>query len=430
MDTANEEITANETDTTTTVTPEPTQPEITAPLAHPPTQPQPATTDPDLQALETELQEKPSIYTNNSQAKYWLLTCNNPDKHGYDYDLIQSTILTKFKTVVYYALCQEVSGTGTPHIHLYLACSSNIRFSMLQKHLPKWHIIKARGTAEESRAYLRKEGDKHKDKACTSVAGSFLEWGDISKCARHQGKRTDLSELYEMIKDGMTTYEILEAIPDHLTNISNIERVRLEVLSEKYRTVFRELEVTYIWGFTGTGKTRGVMEKHGYINIYRVTDYRNPFDSYKGEEILVLDEYLEQFSITDMNQYLDDYPVSLRARYSNKWAMWSSVYVIANIDILHQYTDERVNNPELWNALARRIHNIIKYDADGTITKMKLTDYLNQKLTRKPRKTPPPTPRLDAHMDNPPWHLTETIPTIPEQSQQPQPERKILDEDL
>ena len=136
------------------------------------------TTDPELLEIETELEEKPTFYTNSTQAKCWFLTCSNYTDHGYDYDNIPSILQSKFKTLVYYAMCKEVSRTtSTPHIHLYIACSSNIRFSMLQKHLPNWHILKAKGTVEQVVAYLRKEGEKHAEKASTYVFNSFFEWG-------------------------------------------------------------------------------------------------------------------------------------------------------------------------------------------------------------------------------------------------------------
>ena len=362
-------------------------------------------TDLELQETETELQEKPTFYTDNTQAKCWFLTCNNYADHGYDYDNIQTILQSKFKTLVYYAMSKEVSRTtSTPHIHLYIACSSNIRFGMLQKHLPNWDIRKAKGTVEEAGAYLRKEGEKHKEKAHTYVFNSFFEWGDISKCAKYQGQRTDLTELYEQIKDGMSTFEILESNPNHLKDITHIERVRLEILSEKYKNVFRVLETTYIWGATNTNKTRSVLEKYGYENVYRVTNYVNPWDGYKGQDVVVLDEYLSQFPITDFNQIADGYPMMLRARYFDRVANFTKLYLLSNSDIISQYPTERVHNKELWAAFARRIHAVRRHYADGTIIEMPLAEYLSKSKNKSNHNSPR---GIDDNMTNPPWHLVD-----------------------
>ena len=48
----------------------------------------------------------------------------------------------------------------------------------------------------------------------------------------------------------------------------------------------------YSYSMAKSAKTRSVMEGHSYAGVYRVTDYGHPFDSYAGEEVLLLDEYV------------------------------------------------------------------------------------------------------------------------------------------
>ena len=69
-------------------------------------------------------------------------------------------------------------------------------------------------------------------------------------------ERPDLAILYEYIKDGLSNYEIMEANPDHMLSLEKIERARQAVREQQYRETFRKLEITCIWGPTGTGKTR------------------------------------------------------------------------------------------------------------------------------------------------------------------------------
>ena len=90
-----------------------------------------------------------------------------------------------------------------------------------------------------------------------------------------------------MIRQGYSNYEIIFLCPHFSFNIEKIERIRQTIREEEYKSQFRQLEVTYIYGATGTGKTRGVMEKYGYSNIFRVTDYDHPFDNYKGQDVII-----------------------------------------------------------------------------------------------------------------------------------------------
>lgn len=44
------------------------------------------------------------------------------------------------------------------------------------------------------------------------------------------------------------------------------------------------MNVTYISGPTGVGKTRSVREGCGYANCYSVSDYKHPFDGYRVKQ--------------------------------------------------------------------------------------------------------------------------------------------------
>ena len=50
------------------------------------------------------------------------------------------------------------------------------------------------------------------------------------------------------------------------------------------------------------------MEKHGYSNVYRVTDYQHPFDRYAQEPVICFDEFRSSLMVGDMLDYLDGYP--------------------------------------------------------------------------------------------------------------------------
>ena len=132
-------------------------------------------------------------------------------------------------------------------------------------------------------------------------------------------------------------------------------------------TVRLDLEVIYISGATGTGKTRGVLESNGYSNVYRVTDYKHPFDSYNGQAVLAFDEFRSSLPIKEMLLYLDIYPIELPSRYTNKYACFNRVYIISNWSLEKQYKEVQKDDVETWNAFLRRIHKVVIYEKDGTV---------------------------------------------------------------
>ena len=119
------------------------------------------------------------------------------------------------------------------------------------------------------------------------------------------------------------------------------------------------------------------MEQHGYSSVYRVTDYTHPFDRYAQEPVLLFDEFRSSLMVGDMLDYLDGYPLALPARYANRQACYTTVYLISNIDLSEQYRNVQENEPATWRAFLRRIHHVVEYKADGsTIEHGNAMDYV------------------------------------------------------
>lgn len=74
-----------------------------------------------------------------------------------------------------------------------------------------------------------------------------------------------------------------------------IDLLRQTLTAEKYTVENRPLEVTYLYGASGTGKTWGIYQKHEAKNICRITNYRATrgisFDGYNGQDVLVFEEF-------------------------------------------------------------------------------------------------------------------------------------------
>lgn len=308
-------------------------------------------------------------------SRKWLLTINNPVEKGYTHDKLQE-LMKQFTNVTFYCMSDEIGlETKTYHTHLFMYSPNGIRFRTVQSRIPNCHIDYCKGTAQQNRDYVFKEGKyAGTDKEDTRVDGTQLEWGEMP--VERQGRRNDIVDLYDMIANGMSDFQILDTSPDYMLNLNQIRQTRQVIKSEKFKNTFRQLTTTYIWGSTGGGKTRYVMEKYGYENVYRVTNYKHPFDDYRGQDVVLFDEFRSSLPLADMLKYLDGYPVVLPCRFADTQACFTKVYFTTNIPLDKQYVNIQRDEVESYKAFLRRIHKSINWDTQADDCQMDFEDVL------------------------------------------------------
>ncbi|QHQ63642.1 hypothetical protein Ana3638_04910 [Anaerocolumna sedimenticola] len=318
-------------------------------------------------------QIKKDNYNNRRNRKYQL-TFNNPDKHKKTSHQSIKETLKQWENLIYWCMADEIA--KTLHTHLFIQFKNPIYFSSIKKAFPTAHIEEAQGTAKENKLYIIKEGKwAETEKGTTNLKDTYEEWGTIPE--QGQGKRNDLMNLYQMIKDGYSNVEILENNPDNILNLQHIDKARLEILSNQYKSERRlNLVVTYVSGKTGYGKSRHILDSHGDANVYRVTDYKHAFDTYNGEDVIVFEEYRSDLPIGNMLNYLDVYPLQLPARYNNRQACYNFVYIVSNWKLEDQYFNIKNEQPETYQAWLRRIHKVRVYTAPNTWNEYQPHDYL------------------------------------------------------
>lgn len=314
------------------------------------------------------------------QSRKYQLTINNPADTGFTHDKIKELLATRFKSFEYGAMCDEIGEQGTPHTHVFVCFRSPVRFSMVKKHFPTSHIEPAAGSIEQNLEYLQKTGKwAETDKAKTSIPGTFEEWGD--RPPENLGKDKDLENLYHLIVDEeLSNAEIIRLNNDYIMQIDKLDKIRTTHLQGKYKGQRRlDLKTEYVFGITGAGKSRDILDKYGDENVYRVTDYIHPFDHYSCESVLVFEEFRSSLTISDMLNYLDIYPITLKARYANKYACFNRVFIVTNWELEKQYAERQITDKESWQALLRRIHKVKHYvSKDEIITYDSIEDYMNR----------------------------------------------------
>lgn len=336
----------------------------------------------------------------DTQAYKYQITINNPlnaeikdgekkVKVSFDHEEIKKR-LAQMTTIQYFCMCDEIGKEeGTPHTHIFI-CSPNsaIRFSTVKKHFPTAHIENAYGTCQDNKDYFLKAGKwANTAKSETTVEGTFEEWG-IMPTKERMSAKAEYQYIFSLVQDGYQDAEILRMYPEAFLYLDKIQRARQTLLEDEAKSNWRDLEVTYIYGMTNTGKTRSVMEQYGYENVYRITDYAHPWDSYKMQDVVLFEEFRSSLRIQDMLSYLDGYPCTLPARYANKQAGFTKVHITTNIPLEKQYPEVQEKEPETWAAFKRRIHKVkVFYGDDVVDTFESVGEYLtfrSRKMVKEP----------------------------------------------
>lgn len=319
-------------------------------------------------------------------SRKWLLTINNPEEHNIDADKIIG-YFNLSKGNYYYCFCNEVGENGTPHIHLFVFRPSPIRFTTIKAMFPSAHIDKAMGTNQEIRAYILKHGAKfNKDEKghydyidAKNVRHTGINYSDTfyenKECPEeYQGVNSGSRLIVEMVQAGNSDNEIIEVVPTAYKDLDKIQRVRSMFRDEKFRKEWRDITTIYIYGSSGAGKTRSVMDKYGYENVYRVTNYNHPFDGYDGQDVVIFEEFRSSLKYADMLNYLDGYPLVLPCRYFDRQACYTKVFIISNVPPHEQYP--KADN-ESFKAFWRRVNEIQHFvKNDYVVTYSSYENYL------------------------------------------------------
>ena len=313
-------------------------------------------------ALETTMKK-------DTQGRNYVFTVNNPKQTEEEF----SEYLKSLEHIRYFIFGREKgdgdkdvdASTGTEHYQGYMEFEIPKRFSTIKNYLStetigvNAHIQKRKGTKQNCVHYVKKIGD-YKDKAHTRM-GELYEFGEFND----SGQRSDLTELMDDIEYGLDEIDLSRKHQGkYARHIGWADRFKQQTIVKKYGKMRRlNLEVTYIFGKAGVGKTRHVMDTYGDENVYRITDYDgNVFDNYNNEDIVVFEEYRSQIRIDMMLNFLDIYPLRLTARYNNKVACYTKVFIITNLPLSDQYKKVQESHPETWKAFLRRIHKVFNFD--------------------------------------------------------------------
>lgn len=254
--------------------------------------------------------------------------------HGFSMTLWTDEQLEAVKKTGYQYLCyapETCPDTGRFHWQAYVHYKNARYLQAMWNKIPDCHIETAKGTAEENRTYVFGPYDKngkHKDKNPEAV-----EDGEFPK----QGKRNDLKEFHQAIKDGKRGRELCEEHLEVRAKYPRLEKTLVFEEDEEYVHEYYEMggtiEVHVRWGEPGVGKTKYVLDKHGSRNVYCPKikkDGQMWWNGYRGQPVILINEFNGQIAWEEFLELIDRYPVLLEVKGDMAWRKCTHIYITSN----------------------------------------------------------------------------------------------------
>ena len=275
----------------------------------------------------------------DSQNRSWMITLKVDDYSKADVE-------NKLKSYTYIGQQEQGDKTGYLHWQIYIENKTPIRFSTLKKKFPTGHFEVRWGSKQQCYDYATKSK--------TAIPDTIIKNGQID-IDEADSPKVSVEAAVSLMERGMRVNEVLVKYPSLWRSMAYLERAQAIIDENQYSLSERDIRVEYIYGLPGTGKTSWIYKTHGFDQVYRVTNYKNPFDDYNGQPVLVLDEFYDSMSLDLLLNVLDRWPFKMPARYNDKWAAYTKVYIISNRKLKDQYGYELYDESQRAKSFYRRI---------------------------------------------------------------------------
>lgn len=267
-----------------------------------------------------------------SRSRRWCFTLNNPTTY-LQFD-------TSFQLYLIYA--KEVGESGTMHFQGYMRCKNAVDLNRLKRWNSLAHFEQCKGTEQQNIEYVSK----------APLEGPY-EHGSRSE----QGKRNDLLEIVEQVKEKKTIKSIAESYPvDYIKHHKGIISYK-QATTKSALVDPSEFEVFYIYGNTGVGKTRLVYHQIDHEKMYVTSGNLEWWDGYDDHEYILIDEFTSRIPIDMVLRILDIYPMRLPVKGGFVNKNYKKVFITSNYAPTNVYSIiSSVQQAAFMRRLTRVIH--------------------------------------------------------------------------
>jgi len=181
----------------------------------------------------------------------------------------------------------------------------------------------------------------------SSVAGTRFEFGEFPF---RRNSQQDWAVTLEKAKKG----KLEEIEPDVLIrHYSTLRRISIDYGTPVVRG---PQEVHLYWGPTGSGKSKTVFDFVEGKDYYLKAPTTKWWDGYRGQEIVIVDEFRGLVEVSHLLKWLDRYPCAVEVKGCQVFLNTKIWYFTSNLEISDWYKELDI---ETKLALRRRFTNII-----------------------------------------------------------------------
>lgn len=288
---------------------------------------------------------------------------------------------------------REVGDSGTPHLQGAVVLQKQTAFSTVKRWMPRAHIEVMRGSPHDSFVY------------CTKEDRTAWTCGELPQ----PGKRSDLVDAVDDIKDGLTMMEMADK---HGTIVVKYFKglTVLRSLLATQRSPDNPIRFFWLCGPTGTGKTRDAWN-YGCTNFGEAESLILPdstlhwFDGYDGQKCVIVDDFRAKgVNFAWLLRLCDRYPIQVP--FKGGFVKWGPEVIIITspFGIRETFSKRAEFIPEDLHQLERRCTEVIQYDelisgsrlpgSDGITGSTSLSGSVQLAVPRRPALH-----RQDASMD-------------------------------
>ncbi|WP_445775570.1 hypothetical protein [Shewanella sp.] len=275
------------------------------------------------------------------KSRYWIGTMNNP---------ITSPSFDDTK-MLYMVYQKERGESGTHHYQIYVQLPSARALSTMRNLIPDTHWEIQRGTNEQARQYCMKEDTRLEDP---------IEYGEFKPSGGKQGKRTDLEDVIEMVKQKRPREEYAFT-PTYVKYYRGLEAIRLIAIPPYEHN---DIRGEWYYGPSGTGKSRKAFEENP--GAFRKAQNKW-FDGYDNQDVIIIDDLDTATLGHHLKIWADRYPCTGEIKCGTVQLTHKKIIVTSNWSIEELFKDD----PKMIEPLKRRFKEILFY---------KPLEFINQPL--------------------------------------------------
>lgn len=270
-----------------------------------------------------------------TRSRNWFLTLNNYTQEELD-KLCQDL---KDDDVVYYIMAKEVGESGTPHIQGEVRFKNPRQLSGMKKFSSRAHWEKTI-SPDDANKYCKKDGD-------------YVEYGTPPK----QGKRTDLDEVRDAIREGANMRDII-------LESENFQQIKMAEKLMPYLQPKRNWKPRVRWfhGPSGTGKTRKAVELFKDKDYYKISGANLKWwQGYYGQEYVIIDELRQRhIDYGKLLSLLDRYEETVDVKGTSSQFLAREIIITGPVHPEKEY-DHFNGEDDSIEQLLRRLDEIVDF---------------------------------------------------------------------